>query len=114
MRARLDAALEDDCPLVSREGGFIRAGFRSELDALRELATGGKQWIANYQADEAARTGIPNLKVGFNNVFGYYLEVTNPHRDKVPPEYHPPADGEKCRTVRHAPVERVRRKSAHG
>ncbi len=78
----------DDCPLVSRDGGFIRDGFRAELDALRELATGGKQWIANYQASEAARTGIPNLKVGFNNVFGYYLEVTNPHREKVPPEYH--------------------------
>ena len=88
LRARLDAALEEDCPLVSRDGGFIRAGFRTELDALRELATGGKQWIANYQAAEAARTGIPNLKVGFNNVFGYYLEVTNPHRDKVPAEYH--------------------------
>jgi DNA mismatch repair protein MutS len=88
LRARLDTALVEDCPLVSREGGFIRDGFRSELDALRELATGGKQWIANYQASEAERTGIPNLKVGFNNVFGYYLEVTNPHREKVPPEYH--------------------------
>ncbi|HEY1603338.1 MAG TPA: DNA mismatch repair protein MutS [Pirellulales bacterium] len=88
LRARLDAALVDDCPLLSREGGFIRAGYRSEVDALRELATGGKQWIAGYQASEAERTGIPNLKVGFNNVFGYYLEVTNPHRDKVPPEYH--------------------------
>ncbi|MBI2825634.1 MAG: DNA mismatch repair protein MutS [Planctomycetia bacterium] len=88
LRAKLDAALEEECPLVSREGGFIRAGYRPELDALRELATGGKQWIVRYQAAEAARTGIPNLKVGFNNVFGYYLEVTNPHRDKVPPEYH--------------------------
>ena len=68
--------------------GLHSPGFRSELDALRELATGGKQWIAGYQASEAERTGIPNLKVGFNNVFGYYLEVTNPHRDKVPPEYH--------------------------
>ncbi len=88
LRARLDAALVEDCPLLSREGGFIRDGFRGDLDALRELATGGKQWIANYQASEATRTGIPNLKVAFNNVFGYYLEVTNPHRDKVPPEYH--------------------------
>jgi DNA mismatch repair protein MutS len=88
LRAKLDAALEDDCPLASRDGGFIRAGFQAELDALRELATGGKQWIARYQASEAERTGIPNLKVGFNNVFGYYLEITNPHRDRVPPEYH--------------------------
>ncbi len=88
LRSRLDAALADDCPLSSRDGGFIRPGFRADLDSLRELATGGKQWIANYQASEAERTGIPNLKVGFNNVFGYYLEVTNPHRDKVPAEYN--------------------------
>ncbi len=88
LRAQLDAALQEDCPLLSREGGFVREGFSAELDALRELATGGKQWIARYQASEAERTGIPNLKVGFNNVFGYYLEVTNPHRDKVPTEYH--------------------------
>lgn len=88
LRASLDAALDEECPLNSRDGGFIRPGYRADLDALRELATGGKQWIAQYQADEAQRTGIPTLKVGFNNVFGYYIEVTNPHRDKVPPEYH--------------------------
>ncbi|HEX4149256.1 MAG TPA: DNA mismatch repair protein MutS, partial [Pirellulales bacterium] len=87
LRAKLDAALEDDCPLASREGGFIRAGYSSELDALRELASGGKQWIARYQAEEAARAGIPSLKVGFNNVFGYYLEITHTHRDKVPAHY---------------------------
>jgi len=87
IRGRLDAALEDECPLVSREGGFIRPGFSAELDALRELTTGGKQWIARYQAEEAQRTAIPSLKVGFNSVFGYYLEVTNTHRDKVPERY---------------------------
>ncbi|HWA98253.1 MAG TPA: DNA mismatch repair protein MutS [Pirellulales bacterium] len=87
LRAALDAALEDDCPLVSNDGGFIRSGFSAELDSLRELAAGGKQWIARYQSDEAARTGISSLKVGFNSVFGYYLEVTNTHRDKVPPHY---------------------------
>jgi DNA mismatch repair protein MutS len=87
LRAKLDAALEDECPLASREGGFIRAGHSADLDALRELASGGKQWIARYQAEEATRTGITSLKVGFNNVFGYYLEVTHAHRDKVPPHY---------------------------
>lgn len=87
IRAALDAGLADECPLQAKDGGFIRPGFRAELDRLRELTTGGKQWIAQYQAEESARTGIPNLKVGFNNVFGYYLEVTNPHRDKVPPQY---------------------------
>lgn len=84
---RLDDALKAECPLTSREGGFIRTGFHAELDRLKELAAGGKQWIAEYQAGESKRTGITNLKVGFNKVFGYYLEVTNAHRDKVPIEY---------------------------
>jgi DNA mismatch repair protein MutS len=87
LRAKLDGALVDDCPLASREGGFIRPGFSPELDKLRELATGGKQWIARYQAQEIERTGIPSLKVGFNKVFGYYLEVTHTHGQKVPDHY---------------------------
>jgi DNA mismatch repair protein MutS len=87
LRARLEGALEDDCPLVSKDGGFIRAGFDAKLDELRELAGGGKQWIARYQATEAERTGIPSLKVGFNSVFGYFIEITNTHRDKVPDNY---------------------------
>ena len=87
LRGKLDAALADDCPLASREGGFIRDGFHPPLDALRELAHGGKQWIARYQAQESQRTGIPSLKVGFNKVFGYYLEITNAHRERIPAEY---------------------------
>ena len=87
LRATLDAALADDCPLASNEGGFIREGFSAELDALRELAHGGKQWIARYQAQEIERAGIPTLKVGFNKVFGYYIEITNAHREKIPPDY---------------------------
>lgn len=87
LRATLDASLADECPLVSREGGFIRDGFSPELDSLRELAHGGKQWIARYQAQELERTGIPSLKVGFNKVFGYYIEITNAHREKIPVEY---------------------------
>lgn len=86
LRAKLDAALADECPLAANEGGFIRDGFNAELDALRELAHGGKQWIARYQAQEVERTGIP-LKVGFNKVFGYYIEITNTHRDKIPADY---------------------------
>ncbi|MCO6456182.1 MAG: DNA mismatch repair protein MutS [Pirellulaceae bacterium] len=83
----LQLALVDDCPLSPREGGFVRAGFDPRLDQLRELATGGKQWIAEYQAEETRRCGIPSLKVGYNKVFGYYLEVTNAHQEKVPPHY---------------------------
>ena len=87
LRSKLDAALADDCPLSSRDGGFIREKFSPELDNLRELARGGKQWIARYQGQETQRTGIPNLKVGFNKVFGYYIEITNAHREKIPVEY---------------------------
>ena len=87
LRATLEGALADECPLVSREGGFIRDGFSPELDALRELAHGGKQWIARYQAQETQRTGIPSLRVGFNKVFGYYIEITNAHREKIPADY---------------------------
>jgi DNA mismatch repair protein MutS len=87
LRAQLDTALDDDCPLVSKEGGFIRTGFDVRLDEFRQLSGGGKQWIAQYQADEQARTGIPSLKVGFNSVFGYFIEITNTHRDKVPANY---------------------------
>jgi DNA mismatch repair protein MutS len=87
LRAKLDAGLVDDCPQSSRDGNFIRAGFHVELDDLRELASGGKQWIARYQSQEMERTGIPSLKVGFNKVFGYYLEVTHTHGQKVPDHY---------------------------
>jgi DNA mismatch repair protein MutS len=87
LRSRLDAALAENCPLLSREGGFIRDGYHAQLDSFRELTRGGKQWIARYQAEETQRTGIANLKVGFNRVFGYYLEVTNAHHDKVPESY---------------------------
>ena len=87
LRSKLDAALADDCPLSARDGGFIRDGFHPPLDALRELAHGGKQWIARYQAQESQRTGIPTLKVGFNKVFGYYIEITNTHRERIPDDY---------------------------
>jgi DNA mismatch repair protein MutS len=87
VRTKLEAALADDCPLAARDGGFIRPGYHADLDAQRELAKGGKQWIAAYQADAVRRTGISTMKVGFNSVFGYYLEVTHAQRDKVPPDF---------------------------
>jgi DNA mismatch repair protein MutS len=87
LRAKLDAALAEQCPLSCRDGGFIRDGFHEPLDALRELARGGKQWIARYQAEQIQRTGIPTLKVGYNKVFGYYIEVTNANREKIPADY---------------------------
>ncbi|MCA9175185.1 MAG: DNA mismatch repair protein MutS [Planctomycetales bacterium] len=82
----LAEALADDCPSHARDGGFIRPGYSAELDQVRELTAGGKQWIAEYQAREATRLEA-NLKVGYNKVFGYYIELTNTHREKAPPEY---------------------------
>jgi len=87
VRTEIDAALVDEPPLAVTEGGIIRDGFHAELDEQRALARGGKEWIARYQAEEIERTGIPNLKVGFNRVFGYYLEVTAAQADKVPADY---------------------------
>lgn len=87
LRARLEAALVDECPLVTREGGIIRPGFHAELDRFREMALGGKQWIAQYQAREVERTGIAKLKVGYNKVFGYYIEVSATQQERIPPDY---------------------------
>jgi DNA mismatch repair protein MutS len=87
LREALDAALVDDPPLSPREGGVIRRGYDPTLDELHDIARGGKEWIAQFQAKEITRTGIPSLKVGFNQVFGYYIEITNANSQKVPPDY---------------------------
>jgi DNA mismatch repair protein MutS len=87
LRVALDAALLDDPPLSPREGGLIRPGYHAELDELRDIARGGKEWIAQFQAQECERTGIGSLKVGFNKVFGYYIEITHTHAHKVPADY---------------------------
>ncbi|MEC8555524.1 MAG: DNA mismatch repair protein MutS [Planctomycetota bacterium] len=87
LRDQLIAAFKEECPLHLRDGGFLRDGYNQKLDELRTLARGGKQWIAEYQARQSEETGIPSLKVGYNKVFGYYLEVTNAHKDKVPDHF---------------------------
>lgn len=87
LRQQLADSLVEQCPLSSREGGFVKDGFSAELDSLRELAQGGKEWIARYQADQMEQSGIPSLKVGYNKVFGYYMEVTNAHKDKIPAHF---------------------------
>ena len=84
---RIARAISDDPPSTMGDGGLIREGYNDTLDELRALARSGKDWVAKMQAQEIERTGIPSLKVGFNKVFGYYLEVTNTHKDKVPEQY---------------------------
>src|SRR2546430_456056 len=81
-RARVDPP-----PLQAPDGDAIRGGYDRELDDLKDARDGGKQYIAGLQARERERTGIASLKIGFNKVFGYYLEVTNTHRDRVPADY---------------------------
>jgi DNA mismatch repair protein MutS len=80
-------AIVDEPPLAVKEGGLIRDGFDPALDELRMAMRGGKDWIAKLQQDEITRTGIQSLKVRFNSVFGYYIEVTKANLDKVPPDY---------------------------
>lgn len=80
-------AIADEPPLAVKEGGIIRDGFSADLDELRTAQRGGKDWIAKMQADEIERTGITSLKVRFNSVFGYYIEVTKSNLDKVPAHY---------------------------
>ncbi len=84
----ISRAIVDEPPLPIKEGGMIRDGFDSALDELRTAQRGGKDWIAKLQADEITATGISSLKVRFNSVFGYYIEVTKSNLDKVPAHYH--------------------------
>lgn len=84
---RIRAALVEDPPLRLGDGGLIRDGFHAELDTLRAEALGHREWLAQLELSERERTGIASLKVGFNGVFGYYLEVTGPHLGKVPADY---------------------------
>ncbi len=87
LAAELARGLEERPPALLADGGVIRAGYDAELDELRSLRDGGRQYIASLQQRERERTGIPSLKVGFNKVFGYYLEITNAHAARVPPDY---------------------------
>ncbi|MCB9855051.1 MAG: DNA mismatch repair protein MutS [Phycisphaerales bacterium] len=84
---RISTCLKDDAPPIFREGNYIADGVDSELDRLRNIEVTGSEWLAKYQAEESARTGIPTLKIGYNSVFGYYIEITNQHHDKVPDDY---------------------------
>jgi len=83
----LASALVERPPAQTADGDAIRPGYDRELDELKDARDGGKQYIASLQARERERTAIPSLKVGFNKVFGYYIEVTNAHKDRVPPDY---------------------------
>jgi DNA mismatch repair protein MutS len=83
----LEAAIEPQCPAHLRDGGVIRTGFDKELDQLRSISRDGRSWLRQYQKEQINRTGIANLKIGYNKVFGYYIEINHSASDKVPPDY---------------------------
>ena len=85
--ALLDSALVDEPPPTTREGGMIREGYNPDLDSLRKAGTEGRQWIAELQEREIARTGIKSLKIRYNSVFGYYIEITKSNLASVPDDY---------------------------
>ena len=84
---RIAAVLVDEPPFSVREGGMIREGYDDEVDRLRGILSGGKGFIAQLEAREKEKTGIRTLKVGYNKVFGYYIEVSNSFKDQVPADY---------------------------
>jgi len=83
----IEDSIVDDPSLSLTEGGIIRKGFDQGLDDLKKDVSENKNWIAQLEKNEKERTGIPSLKVGFNQIFGYYIEITRPHLSKVPPDY---------------------------
>ncbi len=87
VRVLVATALVESPPQTIRDGGMIKQGYRPELDELRNIRRNGREWIANFQAEEIRRTGIPTLKVNYNKVFGYYIEVTNTHKERIPGDY---------------------------
>ena len=86
--ALVSNALSDDPPATLKDGGIIRDGFNDEIDRLRKIASGGREILAEMEERERTATGIRTLKIGYNRVFGYYIEVSNSFRSQVPPHYH--------------------------
>jgi DNA mismatch repair protein MutS len=84
---KIDRAIIDEPPISVREGGMIKSGYSEELDELKDIASNSRQWIATFQQKERERSGIKSLKVGYNKVFGYYIEVTNANSSQVPEDY---------------------------
>jgi DNA mismatch repair protein MutS len=84
LRELLAAAINPEMPLAKPEGKIIRPGFNQELDGLRSIQDNGREWLKNYQAEEIKKTGINSLKIGYNNVFGYYIEITKANQKNVP------------------------------
>ena len=105
----IEKAIVDEPPVSVREGGMIKSGYSAELDELRDIASNSKQWIAAFQQKERERSGIKSLKVGYNKVFGYYIEITNANSSQVPDDYIRKQTMVKCRALFYTRTERKRK-----
>ena len=83
----IDESIEDDPPMNTKDGGYIKLGYDEEIDKLKNATQNGKKWLMELEANEKEKTGIKTLKIGFNKVFGYYIEVTNMYKNMVPDTY---------------------------
>jgi|688.fasta_scaffold03888_22 DNA mismatch repair protein MutS len=86
LKVQLQKALRDNVPILARDGGFVAKGYRDDIDELLNLSQGGKEWLLELQSQEQARTGINSLKVKYNKVFGYYIEISNAYKNQVLPD----------------------------
>ncbi len=103
----LEAAIADDPPATLQNTGVIKDGFSAELDGVIERSRHAREWIANLEAVERERTGIKTLKVGYNKIFGYYIEVTRANAELVPTGIYPQADPGQCRALYYSRDERI-------
>lgn len=87
MHELIEKSIVDDPPMSTKDGGYIKLGYNEDIDTLKHATTDGKSWLMKLEADEKEKTGIKSLKIGFNKVFGYYIEVTNLYKDMVPDTY---------------------------
>ena len=110
----IEHAIAEEPPIAMRDGGIIREGFDPEVDRLKKARTEGKTWLAKLEAEEREKTGIKNLKIKYNKVFGYYLEVTNSFKDKVPDYYTRKQTLAKCGTLHYTGTKRTGRYHSRG
>ena len=109
VRDDIERCLIEEPGTLVRDGGYIRDGLDAELDDLRRISRSGKQVIAELEERERQRTGIGSLKVRYNRVFGYYIEISKSNLHAVPPDYHPQADDRRRRAIHHAGTQGIRR-----
>ena len=110
IREKIAKEVKNDPPLLVNKGGVIADGVNAELDELRQIAFSGKDYLLKVQQRESELTGIPSLKIAYNNVFGYYIEVRNTHKDKVPADWIRKQTLVNAETLYYSGTERIRRK----